>query len=316
MAKGDYYEILGVSRKATDDELKKAYRKLALKYHPDRNKGNKEAEERFKQINEAYAVLSDKEKRQQYDTFGAEGFHQRFSQEDIFRNFNFGDIFQDLGSSDDIFATLFGRSFRRGTGRTDFGGGGGRSGQFFRQGPSGYETHMPQKGADLVTDLHISLEEAARGSERRLALGGGATAGEITVKIPPGIRSGQKLRLAGKGQPGPHRGKPGDVYIQIRVRDHPAFKREEDDIIVEKEVTFSQATLGTTIEVQTLDGTRRVKVPRGTQNHTRLRLRGQGISHMKGGGKGDFYVKVIVKVPKSLTTRQRELVEQLAKEGL
>lgn len=316
MAKRDYYEVLGVGRKATADEIKKAYRKLALKYHPDRNKGNKEAEERFKEINEAYAVLSDKEKRQQYDAFGAEGFHQRFTQEDIFRNFNFGDIFQDLGFSDDIFSTLFGRSYRRGARKSEFGGGGPGFGQFSRQGPSGYEAHEPGKGADLVTDLQISLEEAARGSERRLGLGGGATAGGITVKIPPGIRSGQKLRLAGKGQPSPQRGKAGDLFIQIHVLDHPVFKREEDDIIVEKEITFSQAALGTTIEVQTLDGTRRVKVPRGTQNHMRLRLRGQGISHTKGGGKGDFYVKVIVKVPKNLTSRQRELVEQLAKEGL
>jgi curved DNA-binding protein len=316
MANRDYYEILGVDRKATEDEIKKAYRKLALKYHPDRNKGDKEAEERFKEINEAYAVLSDKEKRHQYDTFGAEGFHQRFTQEDIFRNFNFGDIFQDLGFSDDVFATLFGRSFGRGAQRTDFGGRGPGFGQFSRQGPSGYEQQMPQKGADLVTDLAISLEEAAKGGERRLSLGGGGATGEITVKIPAGIRSGQKLRLAGKGQPSPYGGKAGNLFIQIRVQDHPVFKREQDNIIVEKEITFSQAVLGTVIEVQTLGGVRRVKVPPGTQNQTRLRLKGQGISHMKGGGKGDLYVKVIVKIPKDLKSKQRELIEELGKEGL
>jgi len=314
MPRRDYYEVLGVSRNATEDEIKKAYRKLALKYHPDRNKGNKEAEERFKEINEAYAVLSDKEKRQQYDTFGAEGFHQRFTQEDIFRNFNFGDIFRDLGFSDDIFTTLFGGNFRRGARRRQSAG--GDFGQFFRQGSSEYEQQMPQKGVDLVTDLSISLEEAAKGSERRLALGGKGSSRGISVKIPAGIRSGQKLRLAGKGQAGPRGGKAGDLFIQIHVLDHAIFRREEDDVIVEKEITFSQAVLGTTIEVQTLDGIRRVKVPPGTQNQTRLRLKRQGIPHMKGGGKGDFHVKVIVRVPKSLTDRQRELIEQLAREGL
>ncbi len=316
MAKQDYYELLGVSRKASEDEIKKAYRKLALKYHPDRNKGDKEAEERFKAINEAYAVLSDKEKRQQYDTFGAEGLNKRFTQEDIFRNFNFGDIFGEMGFSDDLFGTLFGRGFKRGGRRSDFSGGDFGFGQSFRQGSSEYEQHVPQKGADLVTTLSISLEEAARGSDRRLALGRGTGAGEISVKIPPGIRSGQKLRLVGKGQPGRRGSRAGDLFIQIQIGDHPVFKREEDDIIVEKEITFSQAVLGTTIEVKTLDGMRRVKVPPGTQNQTRLRLKKEGIPHMKGGGKGDFYVKVIVRIPKSLTGRQRELIDQLAREGL
>jgi curved DNA-binding protein len=316
MARRDYYDILGVSRNATEDEIKKAYRKLALKYHPDRNKGNKEAEERFKEINEAYAVLSDKEKRQQYDTFGAEGFHQRFTQEDIFRNFNSGGVFRDMGFSEDIFSTLFGGGFKRGARRGDFGGGDSGFGQFFRQGPSERKPRTPQGGADLVTTLHISLEEAATGSERRLKMGGRGKAEEISVKIPPGIRSGQKLRLAGKGQPGPRGGKAGDLFIQVHVSDHAVFKRDEDDIIVEKEIVFSQAALGTTIQVKTLDGTRRVKIPPGTQNQTRLRLKGQGIPHMKGGGRGDFYVKTIVRVPKSLTKRQRELIDHLAKEGL
>ncbi|MBW2120992.1 MAG: J domain-containing protein [Deltaproteobacteria bacterium] len=316
MARRDYYEVLGVSRNATDEEIKKAYRKLALKYHPDRNKGNKEAEERFKEINEAYAVLSDKEKRKQYDTFGAEGFHQRFTQEDIFRNFDFGDIFQDLGFSDDIFSSLFGRGFRRSTRRSDFGAEGTGFEQFFRGGPAGYESPGPAKGADLLTDLQISLEEAARGSERRLSLDEGGRPREITVKIPPGIRSGQKLRLAGKGQPGPPGGRPGDLFIRVHVLDHPLFKREEDDITVDREIPFSQAALGTTIEVPTLDGTRRLRVPAGTQSHTRLRLKGQGIPHMKGGGRGDLYVRVIVRVPKSLTSRQRNLIEELAREGL
>jgi len=316
MAKRDYYEVLGVSRNASEDDMKKAYRKLALKFHPDRNKGDKEAEERFKEINEAYAVLSDTEKRQQYDTFGAEGFHQRFTQEDIFRNANFGDIFRDLGFSDDIFSSIFGGGVGRGARRSRSAGGEFGFNQFFRRGAPGYEQPMSQRGADLVTDLEISLEEAARGGERRLSLGRGSSAGEISVKIPPGIRSGQKLRLAGKGQAVPHGGAPGDLLIRVHVRDHPSFTREGDDIIVEKHVSFSQAALGTTIEVQTLNGMRRVKVPPGTQSHTRLRLKGQGIPHMKGDGKGNFYVKVVVSVPKRLTGRQKELIEQLSKEGV
>jgi curved DNA-binding protein len=315
MAKRDYYEVLGVGRNAPADEIKKAYRKLALKYHPDRNKGNKEAEERFKEINEAYAVLSDKEKRQQYDTFGAEGFHQRFTQEDIFRNFNFGDIFRDLGFSDDVFSSLFGGGFGRGSRKSQTAGANFGFNQFFRQGAPGYEEPMAPRGTDLVTDLEISLEEAVRGGERRLNLGG-IVRGGISVKIPPGIRSGQKLRLAGKGQTSPRGGQAGDLFIRVHVRDHPVFKREGDDIIVEKTVLFSQATLGTTIEVKTLNGVRRVKVPPGTQSHTRLRLKGQGVPHMKGGGKGDFYVKVIVTIPRSLTERQKELIEQLAKAGV
>lgn len=316
MAKRDYYEVLGVGRNASEDDIKKAYRKLALKYHPDRNKGNKEAEERFKEINEAYAVLSDKEKRQQYDTFGAEGFHQRFTQEDIFRNVNFGDIFRDLGFSDDIFGSLFGGGFGRGTRRSRSAGGDFGFNQFFRGSSPGYEQPTSQRGADLVTDVEISLEEAARGGERRLSSGGGSSRGEISVKIPPGIRSGQKLRLAGKGQTGPYGGPTGDLFIRVHVRDHPVFSREGDDIVVEKVVNFSQAVLGTTIEVQTLNGMRRVKVPPGTQSHTRLRLKGQGIPHMKGDGKGNFYVKVVVSVPKRLTGRQKELIEELSKEGV
>jgi curved DNA-binding protein len=316
MAKRDYYDLLEVKRNASQDEIKKAYRKLALKYHPDRNKGNKEAEERFKEINEAYAVLSDTEKRKQYDTFGAEGFHQRFTQEDIFRNFNFGDIFQDLGFSDDILTGLFGRRSGRGTRRSGFGGTGSDFSQFYRQGAPGFETQTARNGTDLVIDLPISLEEAAKGSDRRFNLAGGRGGGEIAVKIPPGIRSGQKLRLAGKGQAGPGSGKAGDLFIRVQVRDHPVFKREGDDLIVHRDIAFSEAVLGTTIDVQTLDGARRVKVPRGTQNQTRLRLKGQGISHMKGGGKGDLYVKLSIEVPKTVTKKQRELIEQLAKEGL
>jgi curved DNA-binding protein len=304
MAARDYYELLGVSRNASEEELKRAYRKLAMKYHPDRNANKKEAEERFKEINEAYAVLSDKEKRKQYDQFGAEGFRQRYTQEDIFRGFDF----------DEILSGIFGgrgkRDFRfTGRGGFDFGdlfGGGG-----------GYQEmgRTPLRGEDVVYELTLSLEEAAAGGEKRISYRKNGRTEEISVKIPRGIPSGKKLRLAGKGMAGKNGGPAGDLYLQISVADHPTFKREGDDLTVEKEVTFSEAVLGTTIDVPTLEGVKKVRIPPGTQSHTKLRLRGLGISRFQGEGKGDEFVKVMIRVPKKLSEKSRKLVEELAKEG-
>jgi curved DNA-binding protein len=303
MASKDYYEMLGVSKTASDDEIKRAYRKLAMKYHPDKNANKKEAEERFKELNEAYAVLSDKEKRKQYDTFGKEGFHQRFSQEDIFRGFDF----------DDIFSSLFGGRARResragGRGGVDFGDifsrayqGGGRA---------------SQKGEDALYELPITLEEAAFGGEKRISIPKNGKVEEINVKIPAGIPSGKKLRVTGKGMEGRSGGLAGDLYLQISIRPHPVFDREGDDITVEKEIGFSEAVLGTTIEVPTLEGTKKVKIPPGTQSHTKMRLKGLGVSHFQGTGKGDEYVKVIVRIPKRVTDKSRKLIEELSKEGI
>lgn len=304
MAKKDYYEILGVSRNASDEEIKRAYRRLAMKYHPDRNQNKKEAEERFKEINEAYAVLSDKEKRRQYDTFGAEGFHQRFTQEDIFRGF-------DL---DEILSSLFGsgrREFRfKGKGGFDF--------SDFFGGQYGYQERPwgPQKGDDIVYDLTLTLEEAAFGTEKRISYRRNGKLEEVSVKIPPGISSGKKLRLSGKGMEGKSGGPPGDLYLRISIEEHPFFIREGDDIIVEKEISFSDATLGTTIEVPTLEGIKKVKVPPGTQSHTKLRLKGLGIPHFQGNGRGDEYVKVIVRIPNRLSEKAKSLIQELAKEGI
>jgi len=303
MASKDYYEMLGVSKNAGDDEIKRAYRKLAMKYHPDRNPNKKDAEERFKELNEAYAVLSDKEKRKQYDTFGKEGFHQRYTQEDIFRGFDF----------EDIFSNLFGGRGRRdvrsgGRGGFDFGDifsrtyqGGGRA---------------PQRGEDALYELPITLEEAAFGGEKRISIPKNGKVEEINVKIPAGIPSGKKLRVGGKGMEGKSGGPSGDLYLQVSIKTHPVFDREGDDITVEKEISFSEAALGTHIEVPTLEGTKKVRVPPGTQSHTKMRLRGLGIPHFQGTGKGDEYVKVIVRVPKRVTDKTRKLIEELSREGI
>jgi len=305
MATRDYYDILGVSKNAGDEEIKRAYRKLAMKYHPDRNPNKKEAEERFKEINEAYAVLSDREKRRQYDTIGAEGFRQRFTQEDIFRGFDF----------DEILSGLFG-----GRGRREFRFG-GRSGFDFGDffgGQGGYQDlgRMPQRGEDILYELSISLEEAAAGGEKKISYRKNGKIQEVSVRIPKGISTGKKLRLAGKGMEGKKGGPPGDLYLQISVRDHPIFTREGDDLIVEKEINFSEAVLGTTVEVPTLDGKKRVKVPPGTQSHTKMRLKGLGIPHFQKEGRGDEYVKVVVRVPQRVTEKSRKLIEDLAREGI
>jgi len=315
----DYYKLLGVDKNASQEVIKKAYRKLALKYHPDRNPGDKKAEEQFKLINEAYAVLSDKEKRRQYDTFGSAGFHQRFSQEDIFRGFDFGDILKDFGfSSDDIFSTLFGRGSRR---KFHFGNFGARGGPAYEYGsPWGgaYQrgARPPQKGDSVIYDLYITMEEAAFGAEKKVSYRSDGRLAQITLKIPPGISEGKKLRVGGKGTVGKNGGPRGDLFFKIRMQQHPFFQREGDDLVIEKKVTFSQAALGADFEVTTLDGRRRVKIPPGTQSHTKLRLRNHGFPHFKGSGRGDGFVKVIVKTPKGLTGKQRKLLEELSKEGL
>jgi curved DNA-binding protein len=305
MAAKDYYNILGVSKSASDEEIKRVYRKLAMKYHPDRNPNKKEAEERFKEINEAYAVLSDKEKRKQYDTFGAEGFQQRFTQEDIFRGVNM----------EEILSNLFGGRGRR---ESRFGGRSGFDfGDFFGR-QAGYQDmgRMPQRGEDIVYEIANSLEEAASGGEKRVSYRKNGKVEEISLKIPRGIPSGKKLRLSGKGMEGRNGGPQGDLYLQVSIKEHPFFKREGDDLLVEKEINFSEAVLGTTIEVPTLEGMKKVKIPPGTQSHTKMRLKGLGIPHFQGEGKGDEYVKVIVKIPKKVTEKSRGLIQELAKEDI
>ena len=306
----DYYKILGVPRNASQEEIKKAYRKLALKYHPDRNKGNKEAEERFKEINEAYAVLSDPEKRRQYDMLGAEGFQSKFSQEDIFRGFDFESIFKDFGIGfggrvRDIFSEFFG----------DFGTGFG--GSPFERGRNYHTYHTGIKGRDLVYELPVTLEEAAKGAKKTISYNAGGMRETISINIPAGVKDGQKLRVRGKGEPGPYGGPRGDLYVQIRLLEHPLFRREGHDIFYKQRIKFSDAVFGTEIEVPTIYGKRlKLKVPPGTQSGAKLRIRGYGLPRPDGRGKGDQYVEIHIDVPKHLTKEQEKAVMELKNVGL
>lgn len=312
----DYYKILGVEKSASADDIKKAYRKLALKWHPDRNPNNKVAEETFKKISEAYAVLSDQDKRNNYDMFGsAEQFRQQYSQEDIFRNVDLDEILRNLGFGS--FRKSGTRTFRptsRGGNYSDMNGDPFAS--FFAGSGQRY-SHMPQKGQDLQYNLSITLEESVMGSEKKLALQKEDHVEEINIRIPPGINAGKKLRLSGKGASGIDGGPAGDLYLNISILSHPIFARDGNDLYIEKFISFSQAVLGTTIDVPTLDGsTKRIKVPPGTQNNTKIRMKGYGVPALKGSSKGDQFVKISVDVPKKLNDRQSQLIRKLSEEGL
>jgi molecular chaperone DnaJ len=345
MSKRDYYEILGVSRNAGDAEIKRAYRQLAVKYHPDKNPDDPAAEEKFKEAAEAYAVLSDAQKRAAYDRFGHQGvgaggpgFDPGFSNiDDIFEMFGFGDVFGARGG-------------RRTT---------------------------VQRGSDLRYDLEITLEDAASGKDEKLRIprlekcddcsGSGAEKGTspetcgscggsgqtrytqgffsvmrtcstcqgrgqiirtpcktcrgqgrverektIEIKIPAGVETGSRLRVSGEGEAGVNGGPAGDLYIVLHIREHEFFERQGDDLYSVAPVTFSQAALGAELSVRTLDGEESLKIPAGTQTGTVFRIKGHGMPSLGGRGKGDLFVAVNVVTPKSLTKEQRKLMEQLA----
>lgn len=301
----DYYQILGVSKNASTEEIKKSYRKLAMKYHPDHTKGDKAAEEKFKKISEAYAVLSDKDKRKEYDTFGAEGFGQRFSQEDIFRGFDFGDIFKEFGFGGSGF----------------FGGRRGGARQTYSTGsPFGFGGEQQQaqiKGSDLTYELPLTLYEVVSGAKKQVTLQHQGRSERIEVKIPKGMVSGKKLRLTGKGNPSPFGGPPGDLYIQARVVDDPNYEVKGYDLYLKRDVKLSEALLGTTLSVPTLeDKTLNLKIPPGTRPGTKLRMTGHGLPVMKEKKKGDLYVKVNIKMPKKLSREQKKIIQELADSGL
>ncbi|HDQ03753.1 MAG TPA: J domain-containing protein [Deltaproteobacteria bacterium] len=312
----DYYQILGIDKKAGAEEIKKAYRKLALKWHPDKNPNDKTAEAKFKKISEAYAVLSDPQKRQQYDTFGsADQFRQQYSQEDIFRGFDLDEILRSFGFG--------GMRGGRTTFRTSSRPGGGFqeyddpfAGLFGSMGSRQY-ANMPQKGQDAQYNLSISLEESVFGADKKISFQIENRLEDINVKIPPGINTGKKLRLPGKGLSGYNGGPNGDLYLNINVLPHPVFKREGNDLYIEKTIKFSQAALGTTIDVPTLGGSgKRLKISPGTQNNTKIRMKGYGVPGLRGAAKGNQYVKINVEVPKKLSERQIKLVKQLADDGI
>lgn len=298
MAK-DYYAVLGVKKTAPADEIKKAYRKLALKYHPDKNPGDKKAEETFKEITEAYAVLSDPEKKRQYDQFGEAGFHQRYSQEDIYRNFDVGDIFREFGlGNDDIFGHLFGG-----------GGGGGRRSPF-----GGAPRSRVHKGQDFVMKLAIPFRQAVLGGERRIDFRRDSQVEQLQVRIPVGVEAGQRLRIAGKGGSSPTGGPSGDLFLEIEVESDPVFTRDGDNLYVQLNIPFTGACLGTSVDVPTLDGNKRVKVPPGINAGGKIRLAGFGVP--RKSGKGDLYATIEVAVPKKLTEQQKKLLEELQETGL
>ena len=295
----NYYDLLGVAKTANEGEIKKAFRKAALQYHPDRNPNNKEAEDKFKQVNEAYAVLSDTEKRRQYDQFGDQKFHQQYSSEDIFQNFDISSIFEEFGLGNSGF---FGNVF--GGGR-----GGGAGAAHGRRGPGA----MPSRGQDVEYRLDVGFNEAYAGGERRVsfALADG-TKRDITVKIPAGINDGGKLRVAGRGAPAPGNGAAGDLYVIINVLPHPSYRRSGADIETDLELKISEVLLGALKEVETPKEPKKIKVPAGVKPGTKIRLKGLGFPNEPGASaRGDLYAVVTVKIPAQLTDNQKEVVQRL-----
>lgn len=304
MAETDYYKILGVNKKASKEDIKKAYRKLAMKYHPDHTKGDKSAEEKFKKISEAYAVLSDKEKRKNYDTFGSAGFQQRYSQEDIFRGFDYENILNELFGG-------AGRFTGSGSGFRFSFGGGSPFGNYHKQ-----QKAQP-KGSDLIYELPLTIQEVASGTQKTISFQHQDRSEKITVKIPKGMISGKKLRIAGKGEPSPYGGPAGDLYIKAKVLDNPLYEVKGHDLYLNRDIKLSEAILGANIAVPTLDGKElSLKIPPGTKHKMKLRLSGHGLPHMHSKDRGDLYVCIQVIMPKRLNKKQKKLIEQLAETGL
>lgn len=286
MPKRDYYEILGVSKNASDDEIKKAYRKLAVKYHPDKNPGDKSAEEKFKEISEANEVLSDKQKRTRYDQFGHAGVGGAA-----------GDPFSGAGGPFGGNYNFNGQSFN-----FDFGGGlDDILGSFF-----GFGTRRPARGADYRTSLSITFEEAVFGTTKTITPNGYS----IKLKIPQGIEDGMSIRLAGRGGEAPSGGVKGDLYVQIHVKPHKHLTREGAIILSEETISMIDAALGTELKVETIDGEITMKIPAGTQSGTPFKLSGHGVPFRSDGDRGPHIVTIIVETPKNLSKKQKELLEE------
>jgi curved DNA-binding protein len=303
------YETLGVARDADADALRKAYRKLAKKFHPDANPGDQKAEERFKEVSRAYEVLSDPEKRSAYDEFGEIALQAGFDPAAARRaQANFGQAFRgahgpgfdfefgDVGGMED----LLGRMFGGGAGARGRGGAG-----------------RGMRGADVEAEFELDFLEAVHGGEKKITLAssgprGSASTETVTVRIPRGVADGGRIRLAGKGGHAPAGGPRGDLYATIRVRPHPVFRREGRDVLIDVPIRVSEAIRGAQIEVPTLDGRATVAIPPGTDSGRKLRLRGKGIPDPSGGARGDFYVVVQIRVPKTLDAEDEKHLDALS----
>ncbi|MCB0362142.1 MAG: DnaJ domain-containing protein [Bdellovibrionales bacterium] len=315
MSKRDYYASLEISRSASLEDIKKAYRKLALKYHPDKNPGNHQAEERFKEISEAYEVLRDPKKRQLYDQFGhagpsAGGFgHQ--GPFDPYSTTGFGDFggFGQKGgqargheSAQDIFNEFFGDIFS-----------GRRERNSRSSGSRGFESH---RGADLRYTLSISFEEAAKGCEKTISFMRQRTGKEETAKlsitIPSGVRNGQRLKLRNEGDSGPGGESPGDLYVIVNLQDHLIFKRENNDVLMDLPISFIDAILGTEIEIPTLLGKASLKIPGGTHTDQIFRLKNKGFPAVGESSAGDMLVRIVVDIPRELSDSDRATISQLS----
>ncbi len=293
MTKRDYYEVLGVGKTASDDEIKKAYRKLAIKYHPDKNPGDKSAEEKFKEISEAHEVLSDKQKRARYDQFGHAGVG--------------GSGGSPFGGGGSPFGNSGSYSFNGQSFNFDFGGGNLDDilGSLFGFGASG--RRRPMRGADYRTSVTIDFKEAIFGTTKSVSVDGQT----IKLKIPAGIDDGMSIRLAGRGGPAPEGGsEKGDLYVQVRVKPHKHLTREGAIILSEETISMVDAALGTELTVETVDGKITMKIPAGTQSGTPFKLSGHGVPFRSDGDRGPHIVTVIVEIPKKLTKRQKELLEE------
>jgi curved DNA-binding protein len=299
----DYYKVLGVPKTANEQDIKAAYRKLARKYHPDMNKGDKKAEARFKEINEANEVLSDPEKRKRYDQLGSDWasynrpgaagpaeWTTRTRTSEDFGEGNFG------GFSD------FFRTFFSGGG---FSGGGG----------FGTEPFESRAGADVEDEIQLTLDEVAKGTTRQLQITDGRSTRKVEVKIPAGVREGSRVRVAGEGASGPG-GRRGDLYLRVRLRPHPTFERKGDDLLTTVKVPLTTAVLAGEAMVPTLEGPVGIKIPPGSQPGQTFRLRGHGLPRLEsGGGRGDVLATLNVELPRKLGPRERELFEELRKLG-
>lgn len=309
----DYYKTLGVIKSATKDQIKKAYKKLAMKFHPDRNKGNKQAEEKFKKINEAYAVLSDDEKRKQYDQFGAEGFSNRFSQEDIFKGFDFGNIFEEFGFGNNAFSSIFGGGNKSSQGqRFSFNSGGNP----FEQNRAYAKPQNHRKPKNSEMELHITFEEAAFGTKKTISVNSSTGVERIVLNIPPGIESGKKLKIKEKGVVDHMTGQRGNLLCVVSVKPHPVFQRDGKDLFMEKEIKMTELILGGTVSITTLDNKKiELKIPPLSKNKTLLRIKGKGIP-VKNQSPGNLLIRLIALLPKIIDEKQKELFQKLAESGI